>query len=277
MSEILYYFGFPFVRYALVVTMMIALCASLFGVTLVLKRFSFIGDGLSHGAFGAFAVAAVLQVSKELIVVLPVTVAMAIFLLRAGRNARIKGDAALAMVSVGALSIGYLILNVFSVSGNIAGDVCASLFGATSILTLSKTDVILCFVLSVLVIMLFVFFYNKIFAVTFDEDFAAAIGEKTEVYNTVIAVVTAVIIVLAMKLVGALIVSALIIFPALSAMRVLKSFKGVTICTAIIAVLCAAIGFVASIIWELPVGPSIVLVNIICFVVFFCIGKCAGR
>lgn len=277
MSDLLYYFDFPFVRYALIVTMMIALCASLFGVTLVLKRFSFIGDGLSHGAFGAFAVAAVLNVSSELIVVLPVTVAMAIFLLRAGRNARIKGDAALAMVSVGALSIGYLILNVFSVSGNIAGDVCASLFGATSILTLSKTDVILCLVLSVLVILLFVFFYNKIFAVTFDEDFAAAIGEKTEIYNTVIAVVTAVIIVLAMKLVGALIVSALIIFPALSAMRVLKSFRGVTICTAVIAVLCAAIGFTASIIVELPVGPSIVLVNIICFALFFCIGKCAGR
>lgn len=277
MSDILYYFDFPFVRYALVVTMMIALCASLFGVTLVLKRFSFIGDGLSHGAFGAFAVAAVLQVSNELIVVLPVTVAMAIFLLRAGRRAKIKGDAALAMVSVGALSIGYLLLNVFSVSGNIAGDVCASLFGATSILTLSKTDVILCLVLSVAVILLFVFFYNKIFAVTFDEDFAAAIGEKTEIYNTIIAVVTAVIIVLAMKLVGALIVSALIIFPALSAMRTFKSFRGVTVCTAVIAVLCAAIGFVASIIWELPVGPSIVLVNIISFVAFFCIGKCAGR
>lgn len=277
MSDVLYYLEFPFVRYAFVVSMLIALCASLFGVTLVLKRFSFIGDGLSHAAFGAMALAAVLQVSNELIVVLPVTVVMAVLLLKAGQNTKIKGDAAVAMVSVGALAIGYLLLNVFSVSGNVAGDVCSSLFGATSILTLSESDVVLCMMLSVAVILLFIFFYNRIFAVTFDESFAAATGVKTEIYNTVIAVITAIIIVIAMKLVGSLIVSALIIFPALSAMRIFKSFKGVTVCTAIVSVVCAALGFFGSLIWELPVGPAIVAVNIICFIIFFCIGKVAKR
>lgn len=277
MSDVLYYLEFPFVRYAFVVSMLIALCASLFGVTLVLKRFSFIGDGLSHAAFGAMALAAVLQVSNELIVVLPVTVVMAVLLLKAGQNTKIKGDAAVAMVSVGALAIGYLLLNVFSVSGNVAGDVCSSLFGATSILTLSESDVVLCMMLSVAVILLFIFFYNRIFAVTFDESFAAATGVKTEIYNTVIAVITAIIIVIAMKLVGSLIVSALIIFPALSAMRIFKSFKGVTVCTAIVSVFCAALGFFGSLIWELPVGPAIVVANIICFIIFFCIGKVAKR
>ena len=268
---------FVFARYALVVAVMIALCASLFGVTLVLKKFSFIGDGLSHAAFGAMALAAVLQVSNELAVVLPVTIVMAVMLLKAGNNTRIKGDAAVAMVSVGALAIGYLLLNVFSVSGNVAGDVCASLFGATSILTLSETDVILCIAMSVVVILLFVFFYNRIFAVTFDESFASATGVRTDVYNNVIAVVTAVIIVIAMKLVGSLIVSALIIFPALSAMRIFKSFKGVTVCAAVIAVICAMLGFFGSLIWGLPVGPAIVAANIICFISFFCIGKFIGR
>lgn len=268
---------FEFARYALAVSVMIALCASLFGVTLVLKRFSFIGDGLSHAAFGALAVAAVLQVTNELLIVLPATVIMAVLLLKAGRNAKIKGDAAIAMVSVGALAVGYILLNVFSVSSNIAGDVCASLFGATSILTLSTGDVVLCSVLSAVVILLFIVFYNRIFAVTFDESFAAATGVRTETYNTVIAVVTAVIIVIAMRLVGSLIVSALIIFPALSAMRVFKSFKGVTVCAAAVSVACAVIGFLGSLMWGLPVGPAIVVANIICFICFFCIGKFAGR
>lgn len=268
---------FEFARNALAVSIMIALCASLFGVTLVLKRFSFIGDGLSHAAFGALALAAVLQVSNELVVVLPITVVMAILLLKAGNNTKIKGDAAVAMVSVGALAIGYLLLNVFSVSGNVAGDVCASLFGATSILTLSETDVVLCMVMSTIVIILFVLFYNRIFAVTFDESFASATGVKTEVYNMVIAVVTAVIIVIAMKLVGSLIVSALIIFPALSAMRIFKSFRGVTVCAAVVSVVCATMGFFGSLVWGLPVGPAIVAVNIICFICFFCIGKVTGR
>ncbi len=268
---------YTFALYALVVAVLIALCASLFGVTLVLKRFSFIGDGLSHAAFGALALATVLQVSNELVVVLPLTALMAVLLLKAGQNTKIKGDAAVAMVSVGSLAIGYIMLHIFPSSNNIAGDVCATLFGATSILTLSSADVVLCTVLAIVVILLFVLFYNRIFAMTFDESFAAASGIKTEIYNTVIAVVTAVIIVISMRLVGTLIVSALIIFPALSAMRIFKSFKSVTICSAVIAVVCSAVGFLGSVAWSIPVGPAIVVSNIICFAVFFGIGKATGR
>ncbi len=272
-SLISYYFEYEFVRYALVVGVLIALCAALFGVTLVLKRFSFIGDGLSHAAFGALAVSAVLGISNELIVVLPVTALLSVLLLRAGQKTKVNGDASVAMVSVGALAIGYLLLNIFPVSANVSGDVCGTLFGATAILTLSKLDVALCVVLSVVVIVLFVLLYNKIFAVAFDESFANAMGIKAEIYNTLIAVVTSVIIVLAMNLVGSLLVSALIIFPALSTMRVFRSFRLVTICSAVVSVICALLGIIISIVLSVPVGPSIVAVNIVSFLLFFCIGK----
>ena len=228
------YLQFPFVRYALVVGTLIALCSSLLGVTLVLKRFSFIGDGLSHVAFGAMAVAGVLRITGDMLFVMPITVLCAILLLRTGRNARVKGDAAIAMISVGALAIGYLLLNLFSTSSNLSGDVCSTLFGSTSILTLTQAEVWLCAALSVIVVTLFVLFYNKIFAVTFDEDFSRAIGTRVEAYNLLIAVVIAVIIVLAMNLVGSLLISALIIFPALSAMRVFRSFMSVTVCSAVL-------------------------------------------
>ena len=221
------YLAFPFVRYALIVGVLIALCSSLLGVTLVLKRFSFIGDGLSHVAFGAMAVAAVLNLTNEMLLVLPLTVLSAVLLLRTGRNAKIRGDAAIAMISVSALAFGYLIMNVFSTSSNLSGDVCSTLFGSTSILTLTAKEVWLCAVLSVLVVVIFVLFYNKIFAVTFDEDFAKATGTRAETYNLLIAVVVAVIIVLAMNLVGSLLISALVIFPALSAMRLFRSFRSV--------------------------------------------------
>ena len=223
------YFQYPFVRYALIVGVLIALCSSLLGVTLVLKRFSFIGDGLSHVAFGAMAIASVLNITNNMLFILPVTVLCAIFLLRAGQNTRIKGDAAIAMISVGALAIGYLLMNIFSTSPNISGDVCSTLFGSTSILTLTKGEVWLCAILSVVVVAIFIFFYNKIFAVTFDENFSKAAGVRANAYNLLIAVVIAVIIVLAMNLVGSLLISALVIFPALSAMRLFKSFRSVTI------------------------------------------------
>ena len=229
------YLQFGYVRYALIVGVLIALCSSLLGVTLVLKRFSYIGDGLSHVAFGAMAVAGVLHLSNNMLLVLPVTMICAILLLRAGRNARIKGDAAIAMISVGALAVGYLLLNIFKSSGNLAGDVCTTLFGSMSILTLRPAEVWLCFGLSIAVIILFLFFYNRIFAVTFDEDFARATGTKADAYNLLIATVIAVIIVLAMNLVGSLLISALIIFPAMSAMRLFKSFRSVTICSAVAA------------------------------------------
>lgn len=271
------YFSYEFVRYALIVGVLIALCSSLFGVVLVLKRFSFIGDGLSHVAFGALAVAAVLDLTNNLWVVLPVTVLCAVLLLKTGQHAGLKGDAAIAVVSVGALALGYLLMDVFSTSANVAGDVCGSLFGSFSILTLNRAEVLACVILSILVVTLFVLFYHRIFAVTFDEDFARAIGIRASLYNLMVAVITAVIIVLAMNLVGSLLISALIIFPALSAMRVFRSFGRVVICSAVISVSCATLGILLSLICSTPVGPTIVAANIAVFAVFWLIGKLARR
>ena len=276
-EEISFYVGYPFVRYAFIVGILIALCSSLLGVTLVLKRFSFIGDGLSHVAFGAMAVATVLRFSNNMLLMLPVTVLCAILLLRTGQNTKIKGDAAIAMVSVGALAIGYLLMNIFSTSANLTGDVCSTLFGSTSILTLTKSEVIVCVVLSVIVVVLFVLFYQKIFAVTFDESFARAVGTQAGVYNLLIAVVTAIVIVLAMNLVGSLLISALIIFPALSAMRIFKSFKAVTICSVLLSVGCAFFGLAISIVAGTPVGSTIVAIHIIVFIVFSCIENLKRR
>ena len=271
------YFQYPFVRYALIVGVLIALCSSLLGVTLVLKRFSFIGDGLSHVAFGAMAIASVLNITNNMLFILPVTVICAILLLRAGQNTRIKGDAAIAMISVGALAIGYLLMNLFSTSPNISGDVCSTLFGSTSILTLTKGEVWLCAILSVVVVAIFILFYNKIFAVTFDENFARATGTRANAYNLLIAVVIAVIIVLAMNLVGSLLISALVIFPALSAMRLFKSFRSVTISAAVMSVLSATAGILISILGGTPVGSTIVAVDIAVFLVSYGIGRITGR
>ena len=235
LEKLTLYWAYPFVRYALVVGVLIALCSSLLGVTLVLKRFSFIGDGLSHVAFGAMAIAAVLQITNEMPLVMVITIISAVLLLRTGQNTKIKGDAAIAMISVGAVAISYLLMNLFSTSTNLSGDVCSTLFGSTSILTLTKSEVWLCAVLSVAVVAVFVLCYNKIFAVTFDENFAKAVGTKADLYNLLIAITIAVVIVLAMNLVGSLLISALIIFPALSAMRVYKHFRAVTICAAVLS------------------------------------------
>ena len=267
------YMQYDFVQKALIVGVLIALCSSLLGVTLVLKRFSFIGDGLSHVAFGAMAVAGIAGLTNEMILVLPITVIAAVVLLATGKNAKIKGDASLAMLSVASLGIGYLLLNVFSSSGNISGDVCTTLFGSTSILTLSDFDVKLCILMSVIVILIFIFLYNRIFAVTFDETFAEATGTKASLYNLIIAVITAIIIVLAMNLVGSLLISALVIFPALSAMRVFKSFRKVVICSAVVSVLCSLTGIIVSIIASTPVGSTIVAIDIAVFAVFALIGR----
>ncbi len=276
MTSIAEYFAYPFVRYAFIVGTLIALCSSLLGVTLVLKRFSFIGDGLSHVAFGGIALAAVLGISNEMLLVLPVTVIAAVLLLRTGQNTRIKGDAAIAMLSVGALAIGYLLMNLFSTSSNISGDVCSTLFGSTSILTLKPYEVWLCVALSIAVVVIFVLFYNKIFAVTFDENFAVATGTNASRYNLMIAIVIAVIIVLAMNLVGSLLISALVIFPALSAMRVFKSFLSVTICSAVLSVCCALAGLLISIVAGTPVGSTIVAADIVAFLGFWIVGRVAG-
>ncbi len=263
-----YYFSFPFVQYAMIVGLLIALCSSLLGVTLVLKRFSFIGDGLSHVAFGAMAVAIVVGLTNTMVIILPVTVISAILLLRTGQNTKIKGDAAVAMISVGALAVGYMLINLFSKSANVAGDVCSTLFGSTSILTLTKSEVWLCIGMAAVVLAVFVLFYNRIFAVTFDENFAKATGIKADALNLLIAVITALIIVLAMNLVGSLLISALIIFPALSAMSLLRSFRSVVICSAVISVICAAAGILLSVLFSTPVGSTIVTADIAVFAVF---------
>lgn len=271
------YFSYPFVRYAMIVGVLIALSSSLLGVSLVLKRFSFIGDGLSHVAFGAMAVATVLDVASDTAVVLPLTVLAAVFLLRTGQNAKLKGDAAIAMISVGALAFGYLVLNLFSKSANISGDVCSTLFGSTAILTLTRMDVQICVLMSVLVILIFLLFYHKIFAVTFDETFAQATGIRVGAYNLLIAVVTASVIVLAMKLVGSLLISALIIFPSLSAMRIFKSFRSVILASAVISVICASAGIFLSILASTPVGATVVCVNIAVFALASLAGTCFRR
>ena len=275
-EKLVLYLQYPFVRYAFIVGVLIALCSSLLGVTLVLKRFSFIGDGLSHVAFGAMAIASVMNLSNQMLLVLPVTIVSAVLLLRTGQNTKIKGDAAVAMISVGALAFGYLIMNIFSTSSNLSGDVCSTLFGSTSILTLKERDVWLCMVLSVAVVIIFFVFYNKIFAVTFDESFAKSAGTKADNYNLLIAVVVAVVIVLAMNLVGSLLISALVIFPALSAMRLFKNFKTVTIFSAVSSVVCAISGMLISLLAGTPVGSTIVAVDVFVFAVAYFIGKATG-
>lgn len=270
------YWDYPFVRYALVVGVLIALCASLLGVTLVLRRFSFIGDGLSHVAFGAMAVAAVIGLTDDMPLTLGITVLCAILLLRSGRRTKIRGDAAIAMLSVGALAVGYLLMNLFSTSSNLSGDVCSTLFGSTSILTLSKTEVWLCAGLSVVVVAVFVLCYNKIFAVTFDEAFAQAAGTKAGLYQLLLAVITAVVIVLAINLVGSLLISALVVFPALSAMRVYQNFRAVTVCAAVLSVAGAVTGMLISILGGTPVGATIVAVDLAVFLGFWMIGRVTG-
>lgn len=276
-ETLMMYLQYPFVRYAIIVGVLIALCSSLLGVTLVLKRFSFIGDGLSHVAFGAMAIASVVNLTNKMVLVLPITVISAVLLLRTGQNTRIKGDAAIAMISVGALAFGYLIMNLFSTSSNLSGDVCSTLFGSTSILTLTSKEVWICTVLSVVVVIVFVLFYHKIFAVTFDETFAKATGVNANAYNLLIAIVIAVIIVLAMNLVGSLLISALVIFPALSAMRLFKNFKQVTVASAVISVICALLGLVVSIWQGTPVGSTIVAADVAAFGICYLAGRLQGR
>ena len=276
-EKLVFYFSFPYVRYAFIVGILIAMCSALLGVTLVLKRFSFIGDGLSHVAFGGIAIASVFGISNNMLVVLPITVISAVLLLRTGQNAKIKGDAAIAMISVGALAIGYLLMNIFNVSSNLTGDVCSTLFGAMSILTLQKSEVWLCIVLSIIIVAAFIIFYNRIFAVTFDENFSRAVGTRVNFYNLMIAILIAIIIVLAMNLVGSLLISALVIFPALSAMRIYKSFLSVTICSVVLSVVCATVGLLIAILLGPPVGSTIVAVDIVAFLLCSLIGRVAPQ
>ena len=275
-TKLQYYMGFPFVKYALIVAVLTALCSSLLGVILVLRRFSYIGDGLSHVAFGALAVASVLKVTNQMVIILPVTIITAVLLLCGGKNKKLTGDSAIAIYSVGALAIGYLLMNTFSTSANISGDVCTTLFGSTSILTLTGEQVTLCVVLSVITVLVFVLFYNRIFMVTFDESFAKASGINTAAYQTLIAVITAMVIVLAMNLVGSLLITALLVFPVLSAMRVFQSFRGVIIYSAVLSIFGAVTGILVSILASTPVGSTIVIFDLILFLIHCGIGSVRG-
>ena len=272
-DKILMYFQFPFVQRAMIAGVLISMCASLLGVTLVLKRFSFIGDGLSHVAFGVMCVVGILHLTNDMLLILPVTILCAVVLLKGGEKVRVKGDAAIAMLSVSALAIGYMLMNVFSASANVSGDVCTTLFGSTSILTLTENQVWLSLLLSIGVIGIYSFYYHKIFAITFDETFAQATGLRTTFYQLLIAAVISVIVVLAMKLVGSLLISALIIFPALSAMRICKSYRGVILTAMILSVICSFLGILIAVVFGTPVGSTIVLADLTVFILFSVIGR----
>lgn len=268
LTELLRYLEYPFVRYAIVAAMLISLCSALVGVILVLKRYSYIGDGLSHVAFGAMSIALVLgMIQQKMYLVFPITTVAAILILKSGQNKRVQGDAIVGMVSTGALAFGYLAMNLFPPTANISGDVCSTLFGSTSILTLSKAEVWLCVIASITVLIIFVMLYPKIFAVTFDENFSKATGLKADQINLILAVIIAVIVVLAMNLVGSLLISALVIFPALSVMQLFKSFKAVLIGAAILSEICTVTGMLVAILCSTPVGATIVTVDIIAFII----------
>lgn len=273
MNELANYFSYSFVRCAFAVGVMTALCAALIGVVLVLKRFSFLGDGLSHFAFGVIAAASVAGLSDNMLVVLPVTVLCAVLLLRAGPNAKTAGDASVAVISVSSLAVGYLLLNVFSASANVSGDVCGTLFGSTTMLTLGTRDVLFCAVMTVFTLAFFVLFYHRVFSVTFDESFAAATGTGVTLFNTVTAVMAAVVIVLGMKLVGSLLITALIVFPALAAMRLFKSFRAVVIFAGAFSVAAAVLGFLVSLALSTPVGATMAAADIVLYALCAAIGR----
>lgn len=259
-------FSYTFIVRALIVGSLVALCSALLGVSLVLKRYSMIGDGLSHVGFGALSVAMVLNISP-LKVSIPVVVLVAFLLLRISENSKIKGDAAIALISSSALAIGVI---VTSLKTGMNADVCNYMFG--SILAMSASDVYLSIILSVIVLILYVLFYNKIFAVTFDERFAKATGTKAGVYNMLIAFLTAITVVIGMRMMGALLISSLIIFPALTSMRVCRSFKSVIIVSTIISLVCFFIGIVISFKFSIPAGASVVMINLIMFIIFALVG-----
>jgi zinc transport system permease protein len=260
-------FAYPFIQRAVIVGILVSLCAALLGVTLVLKRYSMIGDGLSHVGFGALALAMALNLAP-LEVAIPVVVAAAFFLLRISESSKIKGDAAIALISTSSLALGVIVI---AMTTGMTTDVCNYMFG--SILSMSKNDVRLSIVISILVIILYLVFYNKIFAITFDESFAQATGINTKKYNSLIAFLTAVTIVLGMRMMGALLISSLIVFPALTSMRLIKSFRGVVISSTVISVSCFVLGIIFSYICAAPTGASVVAVNLALFIIFSVISK----
>lgn len=263
-------FSYNFIIRAFIVGILVSLCASLLGVTLVLKRYSMIGDGLSHVGFGALAVAAALNLAP-LEVAVPVVIIAAFLLLRLSENSKINGDAAIAIISSTSLAVGVAAVSISGVNT----DLNSYLFG--SILATTTADAVMCGILAVAVIVVFVIFYNKIFAVTFDESFSKATGLRTGVYNTVIALLTAMTIVIGMRIMGTLLISALIIFPALSSMRLCKHFKTVIICSGILSICCFFVGMYASYSLDTPAGASVVIANAAVFLIFAAVEEVKTR
>lgn len=270
---LLEYLSYPFVQNALVAGLLTSLCAALLGVPLVLRRLSFIGDGLSHVAFGAMAVAGAMNFADTMALSLPVTVAAALILMRSGRGAKTGGDAMLAMLSVGAMATGYLVMNLKPSSSNVSGDVCTTLFGSVSILTLTTLDMWLSVGLSIAVCALWLFAYHRVFDITFDEAYARASGANAALFNTLAAVVVAVVIVISMRLVGTLLVSSLLVVPAIAAMRVAKSFRAVCAVAALFTVICTLVGIIVAVIAGTPVGSTIVAADIVAFLLFSITGR----
>ncbi len=267
MSTIIEIFSYPFMVRAIIVGSLVSLCAALLGVSLVLKRYSMIGDGLSHVGFGALSVAAAMNVAP-LKIAIPVVIIAAFFLLRISSNSKIQGDAAIALISSSSIAAGVI---VTSMTSGLNADVYSYMFG--SILAMGKSDVFMSIVLSVIVLLIYVLFYNKIFSITFDQNFSKATGIKTDFYNTLISILTAVTIVVGMRIMGTMLISSLVIFPTLTSMRLFKSFKSVVISSAIISIICFTIGIIVSYIMNFPAGASIVAVNLVAFIVFVIIGK----
>ena len=271
LENVIEMFSYPFMVRAFIVGALVALCSSLLGVSLVLKRYSMIGDGLSHVGFGALAVAAALN-AAPLATAIPVVIVAAVLLLRIRGNSRIKGDAAIALISTSSLAVGVMVI---SMTTGMNTNVYNYMFG--SILAMSAGDVRLSVALAVVVLALYIFFYHKIFAITFDETFAQATGVKADLYNTLIAVLTAVTIVLGMRMMGALLISSLIIFPALTSMRVCRTFKSVIINSAVISVVCLVIGITVSYVWATPAGASVVMANIAALLLYSLLGVAKNR
>lgn len=270
-EQLLELLSYPFLARALLCGALISLCAALLGVSLVLKRYSMIGDGLSHVGFGALACANVLGVAP-LLVAIPIVVVVAILLLRLSETGKIKGDAATAFISTGSLALGVLLISLFRGANT---DLSNYMFG--SILAMEASDVVLSIALGLLVTLLYLLFYNQIFAVTFDETFSKASGMHTGIYNTILATLTAITIVLGMRIMGALLISALIIFPGLSAMRLFRSFAGVTVCAAVLSILCFAIGLMLSYVFAAPTGAAVVVVHIVAYCLFALLGTIRNR
>lgn len=276
-NKLIEYWDFPFVRYAFFAGILIAISSSLLGVILVLKRYSYIGNSLSNVAFGSMSVATVIGLTNEIYLILPVTIITSVLLLRYSEKSRLTADASIAMISVAFLALGYMVMNVFKTGPNVSVDVCTTLFGSLSILTLTKYDVLICTALSILVLMFYILYYKKIFLITFDENYAKSSGLNTNMLNLALSIIIGITISIAIRLVGSLLICALMIFPCVSAMKLFSSFKAVSIFSAISSIFTSGIGLVVSIVYGFPVGSTIVFMNVLLFLICIIIKRIRGN